>query len=259
LKGKTMKITTIVLTIVLVASLISGCSVMSEVVDRVKDAETIRPSDNIITESRDVSSFDAIDFRTFGRVIISQGESESLTIEGSDNLVALIQTKVTADKLIIDTEKPISILSMDKEDVLTFTIMVKDLSELTVSGAGDVQMDALNTTSLDLVMSGAGNVTIEQFEAEELSATISGAGSLEVSGQVTEATIEISGAGGVKAGDLESQTATVNITGLGGVTVWVTEQLNGTISGAGSVSYYGDPQTNTNSTGLGNFEALGNK
>jgi hypothetical protein len=39
----------------------------------------------------------------------------------------------------------------------------------------------------------------------------------------------------------------------------VTSQLTGNISGGGSVRYYGSPQTNTESAGLGKFESLGNK
>ena len=71
--------------------------------------------------------------------------------------------------------------------------------------------------------------------------------------------IDISGAGSVNAPDLKIQTANITISGLGGATLWVTDQLTGDISGAGSVSYYGTPQTNTNSSGLGKFKSLGSK
>jgi hypothetical protein len=254
-----MKTITVLLTFLLTAALLTGCSSLSRLIQTAQDVETITPSDVTITESRDVTGFDAITFSTFGKVNLTQGDSESLTITGSDNIVPLIKTTVENGRLVIETEKPLSILNMNKENILTFDITVKDLTGLTVSGAGDFSMDALTTTSLDLVMSGAGNVTVGQFTAEKLDVNLSGVGGLEIAGKVTEEKIEISGAGGVKAGDLECQSATTNITGLGSITVWVTDQLDGTISGAGSVSYYGDPQTNTNSSGVGTFKPLGNK
>jgi hypothetical protein len=63
----------------------------------------------------------------------------------------------------------------------------------------------------------------------------------------------------VNAPDLKIQTATVSVPGLGSATVWVTDELTGDISGAGTVNYYGNPQVKTNSSGLGNFKAMGNK
>jgi hypothetical protein len=39
----------------------------------------------------------------------------------------------------------------------------------------------------------------------------------------------------------------------------VTGQLSGKISGGGSVSYYGEPETSTEVSGLGKFNSLGSK
>jgi hypothetical protein len=254
-----MKTITLLLSLVLTAAILTGCSGLSGLIQSAEDAVRVTPSDKSITETRDVSGFNAINFSTFGKVILTQGDSESLTITGPDNLVPLIKTTVSNGLLTIETEKPIMITSFNREDIMTFNITVKDLTGLTVSGAGDVRMDALSTSSLDLVMSGAGNVVIDQLTADKLTANLSGVGNLEISGKVTQADIEISGAGGVEAGNLECQTATVEISGLGSVTIWVTDQLNGSISGGGSVSYYGDPQTSTSSSGIGTFKALGSK
>ena len=80
-----------------------------------------------------------------------------------------------------------------------------------------------------------------------------------MAGAATSATIVISGAGPIDARELRVQTADVNISGLGGATLWVTDRLTGTISGGGSVSYYGSPQTTTQTSGLGVFKSLGNK
>jgi hypothetical protein len=254
-----MKTVTIMFTILLAASLLAGCSTLTDLVQKAKDVETITPSDTIITESRDVTGFTKIDMSTFGEVILTQGASESLTIEGSDNIVPLVRTTVTNGKLTIETTKNINVLNLGSETTLTFNITVKDLTELTFSGAGLIKMDALSTTSLNLIMSGAGSVTFGQFAAEQLDINVSGVGGLEIAGKITKADIELSGIGGVKAGDLECQTATVNISGLGDVTVWVTDQLSGTISGGGSVSYYGNPQVDTTTTGVGKFNSLGDK
>lgn len=249
-----MKIKTITLTILITALFLSGCNALWNLGDRM-----VTPSDVIITETRPVSDFTAIDFTSWGRINLSQGTTESLTITGADNLVPLVETTVSNGTLNIDMEAKITAPSLNRENVLTFDIVVKDLSSLMVSGLGDIKMDSLTTSSLALEMSGAGNIELDQLTADSLDIDVSGLGSVKVSGEVKTATIEISGAGSVDAPDLKIETASVSVPGLGSATVWVTDELTGDISGAGSVNYYGNPQVNTNSSGLGSFKPMGNK
>jgi hypothetical protein len=122
-----------------------------------------------------------------------------------------------------------------------------------------VQIEALSTPSMRIDMSGAGSITQNQLNTDSLNLNLSGLGGINITGKATQATIDISGAGSVDAPDLQIQTASVSISGLGSATVWVTGSLTGDISGAGSVSYYGNPQTSTNSSGLGKFNSLGSK
>ncbi len=224
-----------------------------------KNVKLIEPSKTIITEERSINGFTGINFSTFGKVILIQGSTKSLTIHGSDNIVPLVKSSVQGGILTLRMDEGVNVSGMNDETVLTFTITVKDLNKLAVSGAGKFTMDTLSTTDLDVTMSGAGQVLLNNLTAESLKVNLSGVGDIEIDGQVTTATIVVSGAGPVNAPDLKIQTADVTISGLGSATLWVTDRLTGTISGAGNVSYYGNPQANTNASGLGHFEALGNK
>jgi len=249
-----MKVRTIFVTLIILTMLLTSCSVLTDMGVRV-----ITPSNTIISENRTVSGFSAIDFSTFGKINIMQGNTESLNISGPDNLVPEITTTVSNGTLTIKTKDNITVTSFSSTNVLTFTIVVKDLTSLSISGAGDVQVETLSAPSMDLSLSGAGKVQMNQLTTGNLKVNLSGAGGLELSGSATQTTIVISGAGGVNAPDLKIQTANITISGLGSATLWVTDQLTGTISGAGSVSYYGSPQTNTNTSGLGQFKSLGRK
>jgi len=221
--------------------------------------KVITPSSVNISENRDVSGFSAIDFSTIGKINVLPGNTESVNISGPDNLVPEISTTVSNGTLIIKNKENITISSLSNQNPLVFTIVVKDLTALKLSGAGDVQIETLSTPSLDIIMSGAGKVTQNQITTDNLNVSISGLGGIDITGQATQATIDISGAGSVNAPDLKIQNANVTISGVGGATVWVTGQLTGNISGAGSVSYYSTPQTSTNSSGLGSFKSLGSK
>jgi hypothetical protein len=249
-----MKTRTIIITLVFLTFLLLSCNLFTNA-----GIKMITPSDVNISENRDVSGFNAIEFSTLGKINIMQGDKESLNISGPDNVVPEIITEVRNTTLIIRSKENINFNPLGSDNPLTFTIVVKDLTSLTLSGAGDVQVETLTTPSLDINMSGAGKVQQNQITTDNLSINLSGLGGIDISGQATQATIDISGAGGVNAPDLKTQTANVTISGLGGVTIWVTDQLTGNISGSGSVSYYGNPQTDTSSSGIGDFKSLGNK
>jgi hypothetical protein len=257
-----MKTTTVLLSLCLVVALLSGCCNLGPIIPRIGrigNVGGVRPSGVIVSETRDVSGFTALDMRTLGKVVLTQDDNESLTITGSDNIVSLVTTTVRDGVLTIETSRPINITGTNSNNVLTFDITVQDLAGVTISGLADVEMDALNTSTLAVTMSGAGKVVLSTLSADSVDITVSGLGSVEIGGQVTQQQIEISGAGDVQNGDLECQTANVTISGLGSATVWVTGELTGIISGGGNVRYYGSPQADTQSTGVGKFESLGNK
>jgi hypothetical protein len=223
------------------------------------DARGIKASDTVISETREVSGFSAIDMRGIGRIILTQGETESLEIRGSDNLVPLVMTEVRSGVLVIDMKEKIIINDPTPENVITITIGLKDLTSLSVSGISDVLMDGLVTPRLSLDISGTGQIDLSGLELEDLKLGLSGLGNVKLAGTASSAAISLSGAGNVEAGDLQLETAQITLTGLGNATLWVTEHLEGDITGAGNVEYYGDPTTDFDNTGLGHFESLGDK
>ncbi len=237
-------------------ALLTSCNGLIHLGDGINN---VKASDVVITEDRPLSGFTRIDVRTVGSVVLSQGASESVTVSGPDNIVPLIKTSVSNHTLIIESDPNLSITNLNSINMLTFTIVVRELNSLVVSGLADISMDGLTTSELAVTMSGAGNLTLDQLTADDLRIEVSGLGNIEAAGEVTTANINISGAGGVHAPDLKITTAEVSIPGLGGATLWVTDRLTGTISGSGNVSYYGEPQASTSATGLGSFKALGNK
>jgi hypothetical protein len=249
-----MKTRTLFISILLISILSVSCNVLTNA-----GVKVITPSNVNISENRNVSGFSVIDFSTIGKVNVMQGDTESLNISGPDNLVPEITTTVSNGTLMIKNKENITISPLSNQNLLVFTIVVKNLTSLKLSGAGDVQIETLSTPSMDINMSGAGKVTQNQITTDNLNVTISGVGGIDITGQATQATIDISGAGSVTAPDLKIQTAKVTISGVGGATLWVTDQLTGAISGAGSVSYYGTPQTSINSSGFGSFKSLGSK
>lgn len=222
-------------------------------------SDSITPSGVVITETRDVSGFDSVDFNSIGEVTLIQGETESLVIEADDNLMPYVEVKVSGDKLTIgmDDDNGLNFSFDGTEPTLHFTLTVKDLSSLEVSGLASVTCDSLSASDFSLSISGGGDINIDSLTADTLDVTLSGLGDITLAGQVSDQEITISGAGNYDAGDLESATASINLSGLGDTTVWATESLDVTISGAGNVDYYGNPSVTQNVTGLGDLNSQG--
>lgn len=241
--------------LVIPALLLAGCGIY---IEGPSGLSVVRGSGNVITETRNVSGFDKLSLSGLGDVSISQGQTESLTIEAEDNIIPEIKTEVRDGTLHIGfkRDKPDTVIPTK---AIRFNLAVKNLVEVRTSGAGNMQMPDLKTDRLAIHLSGAGSCKVERLEAGSVSTNITGAGNVELAGKVTQQDVRLSGLGSYRAGDLASQSASISVSGAGSTTVWVTGSLNVTISGAGSVNYYGSPTVSKTITGVGAVKSLGTK
>ena len=168
------------------------------------------------TETRVVSDFDAVDFAFIGDMTITQGNEESLTITGDDNIVPLIRTTVRDGVLHIDA----SPANIGRTIIpLRYELTVKNLNALSLSGLGNIEMGSLESADVSLGLSGAGSLTVEDLSANNLAVNMSGLGSANLAGEVNKQAVNVSGAGSYFARDLRSQAAAVQISGLGSAEV----------------------------------------
>jgi hypothetical protein len=177
------------------------------------------------TESRPVSGFSAIELSGVGNLAVEQAGTasvsiEALTIEAEDNILPLLTSDVSDGTLRLGVK---SNTSLNPTKPINYRVTVKDLTGLTVSGAGTVTASKIATTRLH--------------------ATISGSGMATVSGRADSQDVTISGSGNWQAGDLSSKVVNAQITGSGNAEVMVSEALNAQISGSGTVRYSGNPST----------------
>ena len=222
-----------------------ACSV-TNLVDR-----SIEGSGNTITENRDVRGFDRVNLAGFGEVTIEVGDEESLTITTDDNIMPYVRTEVKNNTLVLDFDEKGFVRNYNATDGIKFKLVVKELSRVSISGAGSMIINELETENLRVDLSGAGTLEVESLTAEELVVHVSGAGTVVVSGKVKGQELSHSGVGSYHGAELESETAIVEISGAGTATLWATESLDVSISGLGNVVYYGSPRIVQNVSGLG--------
>jgi hypothetical protein len=189
---------------------------------------TIQGSGNVVTETREVSGFTAVSLNGVGHLIIDQTGSESISITADDNILPTIETRVRGNKLIISIEDNTSFNNLTE---LTYHVTVQAIDTLELNGAGEVEV--LN------------------LEGQDWQTTLAGGGTITVSGKVDTQTAELNGAGAYNAEALQSQEATVRQNGAGMAIVQVSERLDVSIDGLGSVEYIGNPTVREEINGLG--------
>lgn len=121
---KTAKITTLIL-LVISGMLLSGCS-----------------DDNPQTRTDTVGNFNQIQINTFGEFIVEQGDEESLTIEAPRDYLRYITSDVDNGVLTISTRRGFIGGPIRR---VTYTITVKDLGKISLTGAGVIKIYELDT------------------------------------------------------------------------------------------------------------------
>ncbi len=188
-------------------------------------------SGKMASESRPVSGFTKVDLSGFGDLVIDVNGNEALVIEGDDNILPLIVTEVRGDTLHIGFKDRTPIQRVTR---LRYTVSAKQLEGLTVSGAGNVTANNIDTPRMEVVTSGAGRINMN--------------------GKASDQTITLSGAGSFEGENLQGETASVSTSGVGRVIVNASNTLNVNISGAGAVEYIGNPQVTKQISGVGSVK-----
>lgn len=205
--------------------LTGGCKVMKHF-----GGASVSGSGNRTTEKRDVAAFTSISSSGAFNVEVTCQKERSVTLEGDDNILSLVTTEVKGATLYLDTKK-----SYSTKKPITVRITVPDLDELTSSGAGEFNVSNIKNDSL-------------RFKT-------SGAATINASGETKTLRIEMSGAGSVATVNLKATDVDVTMSGAGSAEVFASNKLDANISGAGSITYSGDPKVvNKNVSGIGSIE-----
>ncbi len=232
-------------------------------------------SGNVKSEARPVSGFTQVSLDGMGDMTIQQTGTESLTIEAEDNILPLITSQVSGNRLTIGLNEGVPFSIVIPRKPIHYLLTVKDLNELAISGSASVSMDSLTATSLTVAISGSGDFTISHLNtptlhasiagsgnaniadltATTLTASIAGSGNMTLSGQTHDQAITIDGSGSYQASGLTSSVARISVAGSGTASVVAQDTLVVQIAGSGSVTYCGgNPNITEHISGSGSIQ-----
>jgi hypothetical protein len=177
----------------------------------------VRGNGQIKTEERQVGAFANVD--TSGSFEIEwQNGSPALRITTDENLLPYIDNDVSEDTLHLRTR-----------DHIWPTHGIKIVISSPTRTGGRTR--------------GAVKLTVKQLSGPTFALESKGASEVTLSGNIDRLLVDMTGASQLAAAGLQTKTAEISTTGAGDSEVAVSDTLNVAITGAGKVTYSGNPAT----------------
>jgi hypothetical protein len=198
-------------------------------------------------------AFDRVEIDGAGQVRLVQGDRAEVFVGGDAQAQEAVEITLAGDVLQLSLPGAWKFWDPAKAQV---EVRMKNVRRITMSGAADlVAPGAIRSPDLSVDISGAGLARFDDLHADKMKFVISGAGEGQLAGRVDELALSLSGRGKVTAGQLQVGKAHVSISGVGNADLWVTDDLRVDISGAGHVTYAGQPKVRQSISGLGSVDA----
>ncbi len=203
-------------------------------------SKKIRGNGKIVTENRTTNDYDEINVSGFFDVVLVSGKEGEIIIKGEENVLPYIKVEVKGTVLTIYTDKNISI---NTKNAILIAVPFEQISSVTMTGSGDLtSKNTIVATNFKAKLAGSGDLTLD-LKATLLEANLSGSGDVVLTGSSDDFTSKISGSGNVDAANLVTKKANLTVSGSGDMKVNCSENLYARVSGSGSISYKGNPQT----------------
>jgi len=187
---------------------------------------------NVITQTRNVATFDGLSVSGIFKVIYTQGEPQSVKIETDENMFDKVKTEVNGGILTLSTKGGIN-----NPTKINVYITAKDLKSLDMSGASKFSStNTINTSKLKIYLSGISAATLSTNAATGV-CDLSGVGKLDLEGSGDQLSADISGTAKLIASKFEVKEAKVGTSGVGTATVNATKSISLDASGASNIKY----------------------
>ena len=179
------------------------------------------------TQARHVAAFSRVDLAGSANVTIHAGAAQAVVVHADDNLLARVTTQVRAGTLVVGTRG-----SFTTSSPMSVEVRVPSLQALTLSGSGAL--------------------TASNIQSSRASVRLSGSGAVRASGTVTRLDASVGGSGDAELGRLVARDVHAVLDGSGRIVTHVTNTLQASVPGSGTIVYSGNPaHVTTSITGSG--------
>ena len=206
------------------------------------------------TISRQADNFSSLASGGPIKVEISYGTSNTIKLEGEENLLPYVETEVKDKMLSITIKKG---YTLKTNQPLKVYVSMTTISAIAQSGSGSINGKGSfgNDDNTSIAVSGSGSVDLQFAKFSSLSIRMSGSGSIDLSGKIeSDADIKQSGSGNINLENTSCDNATVKLSGSGNLRIHADKALTAQISGSGNIYYSGDATVASKVSGSGKIK-----
>lgn len=205
----------------------------------------------------DVSNFTAIRSSVVGNIEVRQASQTSVTAEGSEAMLDLLDVKMDNQTLVLKMEDRLMKRIRNSANRLTIYISTPNLTHIDFEGVGNITIKGnFDTPELIIESDGVGNINADYLNAGSVKIESEGVGNISIGGKAESVDISSEGVGNINTRELITSNAIVISEGIGNVSCYASEYLKIDSEGIGNVTYYGKPkETNLNKDGVGKIKA----
>jgi hypothetical protein len=187
-------------------------------------------------------------------VYVHTGKAPSVHAVGTDEALNRLQIENRGGELHVGTKPGSSWFGgwhWGRGEHLRIEVTVPMVSEVSLSGPGNLNVDAVRTRDFGAHLSGPGNIKVDAVEAAGVTLRVSGPGNIHMAGHAGRADMNVSGPGNIRAGDLTLGEADVTVSGPGDIDATVTRVADVRVSGPGDVRIRGGARCSVHKSGPG--------
>jgi len=209
------------------------------------------------TEQRSASGYTSLASGGPISIDIVYGSSNSIDIQGDENILPYIETFVRDGKLTIKVKDLVTIKPSMEVKV---KVSMKTINTITQSGSGNItgNGDFTNDGQANIGISGSGSIRLSFAKFNDADIKMSGSGSLELTGDIVQSLdISQSGSGRINCVNAPSASVFARVSGSGNIKVNAIKMISAHVSGSGRIYYTGNAdQVDTKVSGSGGIEKI---
>ena len=212
----------------------------------------VKGNGNIAKKECKVDDFSEIELNCSADLYITQGSNNKVVVEADENLIDMIETRVSGQTLKIDIDGRIS-----RSTKLDVHVTVAELHRLQVNGSGDVESE--NTVSgigLEVNVNGSGNIEMD-LDVKNVDSRINGSGDIELSGVSGDFSLKVNGSGTFEGEDMRLNVCKISVMGSGDVEMsGSASEVEITQSASGDINLYNLRAENVIARGSGSGDMV---
>jgi hypothetical protein len=205
----------------------------------------------VVTRELILPDFHSLELSGSGNVFLTQGDEQSVVVEGQENIIDLLDLKIVNGSWKIRFNQ-----NVGRHQELNFHITIPQIRKLAIAGSGSiVANNTIYADDLYFKIAGSGDVDAD-VEVVRVFVDVAGSGDINLTGNAEKGSYKIAGSGDIHSFGLFTNRTSAQISGSGNVETTVVNYLNVQIAGSGNVYYKGDPSIDVSIAGSGKLKKV---